>query len=105
MNEYERIVAAYDADPKCRNYDFSVARARIAELEQMAALYGTRYEEETDRADKAEAKLAELRERRCETCYFNDICDAMLSFDVDNPTDVKKLTFCSSWQARQDGES
>jgi len=33
MNEYERIVAAYDADPKCRNYDFSVARARIAELE------------------------------------------------------------------------
>lgn len=50
MSEYERIVAAYDNNPKCRNYDFSVARARVDELDKWK-----------QRAEQAEAELARWR--------------------------------------------
>lgn len=33
MSEYDDIAAKYDRDPLCKNYDFSVARRRCAELE------------------------------------------------------------------------
>lgn len=66
VSEYERIVAAYDSNPKCHNYDFSVARARIAELEAHLESARAAGMHQCDVRKQAEAALAE-RDQMLET--------------------------------------
>ena len=76
-------------------------RQRIAELEAENA--GLRSHQAcTKRAEQAEAELAALKGRRCETCRMAAACDQFINF-MGNA--VRELDFCSEWAAREDGES
>jgi len=128
VSEYERIVAAYDANPKCHNYDFSVARARVAELEDhvewhegqskldveriaeleaMGTSESARLSQllvtERERVAELEAALAALTARRCWTCGNLDVegdrCESFSDAFREYMKEKDGECSCTLWEA------
>ena len=102
MSEYDDICAKYDRDPLCKNYDFKVARGRVAELEAELRYMTIERDSLTEDRDDLLTELAALKAQECEGCE-HDIegvacqCGQGVSVDGDIPsTDFA----CNRWTAR-----